>query len=495
MQAANRFKFPSIVIAACLSASCSGISVTKLNDMDPKTAIGVPYNLPKTTFSIAVTRRVISCNGPLKGQVVAVVKAGTSVDADARYTLRSNGWLNTSSVKSTYGTDGRSLSLSTTVTNQAGPMIADTVSTVASIAALFAAGAGYSPACSGKSDSDPDGIPYALSQIKLLQESLKKESDQLVVATRTVTLMTSQLTVWGRDADKQFKSRLTEAIKQQQDIATKMSADEKSLADYLERTSDTQTYEFPLDRHIASGAKEIPADLVSATGSPKWGTVKAGDKSDPRDQFRVYFLIEPSDLHGIVSAPLPETTACGTNDSLDHGCAPSLDIQSGVPVRFPRQSKLLMCIAKPCGTGSNEVVIWEGPVLQIGRVYPVPAKGGLFKSSTMDMTADGNGVPTMVALADTSAAAASVASGAKQVAASLAGIPAAIDSAKLAEVTAQSNLLQAKNTLATAKANNANQNELAPLQAETTLAQAKLTNLQAEEALQKALSVQNGAGF
>jgi plasmid maintenance system antidote protein VapI len=92
------------------------------------------------------------------------------------------------------------------------------------------------------------------------------------------------------------------------------------------------------------------------------------------------------------------------------------------------------------------------------------------------------------------AAAAAAAGVLKDTATQAAGIPNAVNAAKLAKIKAQTDRLTAETALATARANNADADVLAPMQAQTALAQAALAQINADAALKSAQEAQGAAG-
>ncbi len=463
--------FTLLFVAGCLGCG-SGVNVTRF-DGTASTMKGVPYNLPMTAFTITVTRHVTGCGDELKGAVEAQIASAKALDPTAMFTLYSDGWLSTSDIKSTYAPDGTSTGLNVSSESAAGTIISNVASVIAAIAPLAAAaGKGITVVDVCKAD-----VSKAVTATKTLQPAVDKETRDVTAATDRVTLLSSQLAVLGNSADKSLKERLVAAM---DDLAKKkgtLKVDQDELAKNIGLTSDTQTINWPPDgTQLTAGPLSSQTDLLK-----KWA--KTGAIIHPVEaikQFDVYLRLERTGPLGV--------------DANKVKTVPQIDISQGVPVRFAVPGRLSVCASGVCGVaGAKQVGKFEGPIMQLGLVYTVPAKGGVFKSETMALSTDANGAPSSVEVVEKVAGVAAATGALKDMATQAAGIPAAINAAKLAKIKAETDQLNAENALATAKAG-VDQSVLAPIQAETTLAQAKLAQINADAALKAAQAAQNAAG-
>jgi len=80
----------------CFLLGCAEIQVTHLtSDLEP--AVGNPWILPKTQFTITLTRHVSDCDSML-GALEVVATPGIVADEDQRYSLLAKGWFASSDI-------------------------------------------------------------------------------------------------------------------------------------------------------------------------------------------------------------------------------------------------------------------------------------------------------------------------------------------------------------------------------------------------------------
>ncbi len=461
----------TLIALGCVGCG-SGIVVNRF-DGTAATMNGVPYNMPMTTFTLTITRRVIGCGDHLKGAVEVQIVSSKALDPKGMFTLHSDGWFSTSDIKSTFAPEGTSTALNTSAENATAAVISNVVSAVAAIAPLVAV-AGAAPgapleACTAE-------VNAAVTEIKTLKDTVDRETNDLVAATDQVTLLSSQVATLGNAADKSIKKALVDALGAQANAKKKLADDQKKLADDMKLTSDTQPLSWPDDGTVLSGG---PYSIDVKNVLNKWAKISQPDIQ--AKQFDVYLQLERTGSLGIDGAKLKT--------------APQINISKGVPVRFAVPGRLKVCAVAACNVPDAKVIgKFEGPILQLGLVYAVPTKGGTFKSETMALATDANGAPSSIEVAEKVAAATTATGALKETATQVGGIPNAINAAKLAKIKAQTDQLTAENALETAKANNADADILAPIQAETALAQAKLAQINAEAALNSAQKAQSAAG-
>lgn len=466
----------TVIIYALIASSCAGCGsgiFVKRFDGTASTMKGVPYNLPMTTFTITITRRVIGCGERLKGSVEVQVISSKALDPAGMFTLYADGWFSTSAIKSTFAPDGTSTALNSSSENTTAAVISNVVSAVAAITPLLAA-AGAVP--TAKAEACTDKVKAAVNEIKKLKDTVDRETNDLAAATDQVTLLSSQVAVLGNAADKSIKKALVAALGTQAKAKKKLADDQKKLAEDMKLISNTQPLSWPDNGSVLSGG---PYSIDVKNVLNKWATISQPEKA--AKEFDVYLQLERTGSLGIDGAKLKT--------------APQIDISQGVPIRFAVPGRLKVCALAACGAPDAKVIgKFEGPIMQLGLVYTVPANGGLFKSEAMSLATDTNGAPSAIEVTEKVAATAAATGVLKDMTTQVGGIPSAINTAKLAKIKAQTDQLTAENALETAKANNADAEVLAPIQAETALAQAKLAQINADAALQSAQKMQSAAG-
>ncbi|HEX3366053.1 hypothetical protein [Phenylobacterium sp.] len=480
----ERWQAAATLGVALMASGCASTIKVDRFDGSPSTMKGVPYNLPMTQFTLTVTRHFTGCGAAVTGSMEVAIAAAQALDPSGMFTLSSDGWFATSDIKSTYGTAGFSTGLNTDFADQTGTVITDAVSAVAAIAPLVLA-AGAAPGAAPPQGCQ-SGVPQAVSDVTTLTPKVSQEADDLAQATAKTALLTSELGVLGDKADFAFRQSVVAQMKAQSAIATQLAADQKALADAVKLTTAVQTITWPKqgDDPLTAGPFKIPdADLkklvvvAALRVAPPNPDPKALPPPSEGDKFNIFVKLERD-------GPLGVDPAKAT--------APAqLDVTGGIPVRFPVPGTLSVCGPLPCSPDAPPLKTLDGQVLQLGLAYSVPIKGGQFQSVTGALAIDPvTGAPQSVQVTHKASAATALSGAVKGGATTIAGVPAAIDAAKLAKLKAQSDYDTQASTLATAKATlaggpdaAANAAALAPIQAETALAKAKLDQITADQAL------------
>ncbi|MFC3651931.1 hypothetical protein ACFONN_10290 [Dyella humi] len=481
------------LIAAALTVTCSGCAGIEVSPYSQGKADvkGVPYVLPMTSFTLTITRRVVDCNpkkGGLTPDIQVAITSQTVPDPAARFTLTSDGFFDTSDIKVAYNSSGTTSAINTSTADQTGPLITQAATTVASILPI-AIGGSSNPEGSGKGAPSPapstvcskpvitaldkignDGDATHEANPGKLKDKVAADTTILNNTNADITLLSTEISTLGKDATPSLRKRLVDLLEDQKKYQDQLSAEQSDLNKYLAVITDTQTVQWPADgQHWESGDDQTLK--LSETTWKRW-TDGANGKYDPNDEnlFQIYLKLERQGSTGQAAKP---------GDLLAQ-----VDTKDGIPVRFPVQAILHVCRVSACNsTYSNEIAKFPAPVLQFGLIYEVPAKGGIFASTTFALQLDQNGIPTSVEVANQTSVAASAATSASTAATQLAGIPSAINSAKLAKVTAEANIVNEKNLLATNEANATTVSQLASNQADTLLLQAQAAQITAQNTL------------
>ena len=474
--AVTRLLIPLLTLAC---VGCAGIQV-KSFDGSADAMKGIPYVLPMTVYTLTITRRVVDCD-PIEGMqsdIQVAVASKTVPDPAAMFTLSSNGFFDTSDIKVIFDTNGATSAMNTAVADQSGAVITQTVATVAGLSAIkLGGGRGLNNVCAVAIVKALNAIgrdKYGTNPaVRGLKDDVAVDSAKLIDIAGQIALVSSQITALGQNADLKnedvkLRKKLVDLLDQQRNAQVTLNGAQDKLTKALAVITNTRTVQWPKDgRQWVSGGSDN-SDLGIPDEVWKDWTKGSHVADNKKAQFQVFLKIERLGRWGqvIVKNQLPEVVA-----------------DRGIPVRFPVPAILHVCKDAPCGdSGSTEIKSLEGPVLQFGLVYGVPATGGIFASTTFALQLGADGEPTSVEVANQSA----VAAGASGAASQVAGIPAAIRAAELSEVTAESGIATGKNTIANANATALTISQLAPLQANGALLQAQVAQVTAENTLMQA---------
>ncbi|UTW08026.1 hypothetical protein [Pseudomonas benzenivorans] len=416
-----------------------------------------------TRFTVTIARHVVKCGDQMVAEVETLATAGTAPDEEQRYMLYSNGWFSTSDIKSTYDpASNLSTGLNASSVGQGPAIVANIVGTAAKLA-LTAAAMGVAPpeACS----------PDVANAVKALypdgQPSLKKSVDNAtaLLAQHTATLASLNAQLAAAKTDKTLQGKVVQAIQQQKSASDSLEQLQTQLATSLKVTTDIQTVTWPNRSSEASTTApfKINPDLLKKwmASSVDKATFDAASKS-----LSVYLALYSQ----------PTNNAWEPLQSLK---TDGLKIE-GVPVRQARSARLLMCITDACPAKLPEGVnltdkqyAADFPVLQAGPTYWLPAEGGAFRSQSLAVTLNANGNPSEIHTMEKVAVAESMSGTAKSVATLLSELPAALDAAKLAQIKAETDQLNADIAQQSAQATAGMQTQTNTVTAQKNLVEAK----------------------
>jgi hypothetical protein len=511
-----RFRKLAALALALGCAGCgSGIDITHASWSD-KPLTGVPWNLAMTQFKLTITRQIDECDGTIKGSVVVAAPANKVLDEQQKYLLDSTGLWATSDITSTLGADGTSTGLNAQSQDATGQVIANVVS-LAAEGATFAGGMArplgariVAPprfTCSTDveaafKDMKPPGKPS-------LQKQVTADTAALSAATVKVTLLTSQAS-----KDRSYNRLLAKALGEQAAAQAVLTKDQNRLTNDMNAVTDIQTVNWP---QLANQFRtDVPFTLSNAAVN-KWIKFPVPPPGS-----------QPPQLSG--NDEVIFNVSLALYRAMDDGSwasppAPAVgDISVGIPVRVPRLGRLLVCTGACEGNAVFPPTLPSGwvaldshtratdqPVLQLGQMYNVRVRGGMFKSEGAMIALDPTtGQPTSIEVSEKAAAVAVATGAASGAATTVAGVPGAIAAIQLAraqtlsaqitarnaqiayqaalptaattaEAQGQTALLNAQTALASAQANAQNAGPAAALAAQTSLltAQNTLTGLQA----------------
>jgi len=485
-------------IALVLSGCAPRILVSQL-DQGGTPALGVPWNLPMTQYTLTITRQVTECNGSLDGKVTVAVTQGKTVDPDMRYVLYSDGFWATSDIATTIAADGTSTGLNAQSADQTASVITNVITTAADVG--MAAGSRQPSAlfkCSDEVTAAKTKLNPGKGQGTPLQQIVDADSAAVTAANIQVTKLVTAL-----QTDPSQKHALSQA---DEDLATKvaqLTKDQAALTANLEVVQNVQTVVWPQhsndfnQAHAFTLAQTDALNWLFVQQEGKWQKWKANPQRPdekppviPVDQFDVSIaLYRPDRDGGWTSAPL--TTI-----------APNIKV--GVPVRVAGLGRLMICVGakgevkdvdhgacpltlpaeQTLAENQSVPISPDARVLQLGQIYIVPMTGGTFKSEMAAIALDANGNPTSIEIAEkasvASAATGTVAAAATQIEA----IPGQIAAAKLARTQAAASQINANDALVQAQANAQLAKPIAQATAQGALAtaQANLATAQATAA-------------
>jgi len=442
----------------------SGITVTRVADANTPLQ-GAPWNLPMTQFTVTITRHVTGCGPTVKGAVEVLPAAGIAVDPDQRFVLTSNGHFSTSDIQANLAPTGISTSLNAQSADQTATVISNVIGTLAQVAVGVAAGAGLpqprQPPPPPPTELCKKAIADAVKELypaggPKLKEKVDSDTAALAVATAKVSLLTAQAA-----AESTLKPKLVAALDAQAKAQATLTADQNALSKDLATTTDTQVVTWPRSAQDFVSAAYRLDDRVWST----W-TEAGADSQSARDQFAVYLALY---------------TFNTTSKMWAKPVAPAVaDVTVGVPVRLANTARLRTCVGVKCDDtfGENDrpkpnQTSADFVVLQTGRMYVLPAKGGHFKSESAAVSLDPNGLPTSIETAEKTSAAATASGAAKDAATQFAALPASVRAAELAKTQAETNQVNANAALATAQATAGMQGQTSTLTAQTSLINAQ----------------------
>lgn len=447
-------------------AGCSpSIKVTHLKG--DQSAVGNPWNLPMTQFTISITRHVTKCGPSLEGTVEVIATSSAALDEDQRYVLKSDGWWSTSDISSTLAANGVSTGLNAQSVDATATVVSNVMTTLGKVAVAATA-----MGVADGGESCADDVLAAVKRLypvkgKKLKETLDEANVTLTTTTAKVALLTAQ-----SQADANYKKELVRAL-EDQDTARKRVADlQRELTVLLKATSHTQVVLWP--RKSSEFGTDNPFNLPRDVFA-KWSSLP---RATPKDiqifdktyglvskQFAVHTALYQAEMDGTWTTPKPSA---------------HIDVTVGVPVRLARVGRLLICTQDKCptlipadGILNDKISQTDQVVLQMGRVYVVPLTGGTWRSQSGIIAMDSSGLPTTIQVQEKVAGAVAASGAAKDVATQLAALPADIRAAELARTKAKTEQLTAESALKTAQANLAVADQTSSLAAQLALIKAQ----------------------
>lgn len=353
-------RFCFVAVLGILAAGCTttSLKVSRVDPSRPATMVGVPYPLMFTRYQIDITRQVTGCGSDLTALVKADIKVTEAVpDPKQLFVLDPNSLANamkTSEVKLEYLPNGAVSSLNATAEDKTGAVISGVVSSVVKVATIAAA-AGAAPgakaeACS-KAVLDARAV---IAKQRPLVDSATKLVDALNADLKSLL---AKVAAASGNADEATKK----ALAAKYDSLTLANEDLKEKSAVLDKAlkvvTNVETLVWPLDGD--SDAGEFP---LSPAVFKRWGAVD--DNPNSRRKFTVVLALSPVGLNGRPNLKQSQTVQ------------PEL----GIPYRLPVTAKLAVCVGGPCSLDNVAIAKKTGEVLQFGHVFYLPCESRPFTS-------------------------------------------------------------------------------------------------------------------
>ncbi|MBK1837484.1 hypothetical protein JHL17_08670 [Azospirillum sp. YIM B02556] len=432
-----------------------------------------------TQYTLVINRAITKCEPDPESSVDVTVTAAKVLDERQRYVLDSPGIWATSDITSNLAADGTNTSLNAHSENAAGQVISNLISLAAQIIPLAAA----APPAEGEPTSPPSPITCsekvrsAILELvpksgKTLKQLVEDDTTALNAATATLNVLAAQAS-----KDRSYNRRLADAIGRQGHAQATLTADQARLSKLLKDISVSETRQWPLN------SDEIRADhafRIDPNSLAKLLMVPEEQFERQRSKFDVSLALYVHQPDGRWVSP---------------GIGKSGDTDVGVPVRLGRTGRFLVCtgddacpkeipVNAPPNEAQRPAFAPDQPVLQLGTMYNIRVRGGLFKSEGAVIALDSNGLPTSIQVSEKAAVADAATGSAVGAATQIAAIPGQVAAAELARTQARTQQITAENALAAARASSRTAASTAAASSETALlnAQAALATAQANAA-------------
>uniref|UniRef100_I2PZ30 Uncharacterized protein n=1 Tax=Desulfovibrio sp. U5L TaxID=596152 RepID=I2PZ30_9BACT len=465
-----------LILAIGCAGCASGIKVTHLDEKNlDMPVVGNPWNLAMTQFQVKITREVVNCE-PFGVKVVATATPTKALDNQQRYVLYGSGTMATSDITSNLAADGTSTGLNAASADQTATVISNVLGIVTNIGS----GVGASilpreirPPQEPEKEMCTEKVKNALAVLRpptgilSAKEKVKVAEDAVAAWTTKVSVLTA-LVQTGKGNSK----LLDDAMKQKAAAQEQLNKDQESLDTNTKAVTDIQNLTWPLQ---AGQFRTDPPFSLALDVYKAWSTTPV---EDLRRRFDVHLALYRQDAGGTWVEPAKPPTS---------------DPKVGVPVRLPRTGRLLLCTGQPCAptlasdwrAEEKNTKSMDQPVLQLGQLYTVPVRGGVFKSEKAVIAMDVNGLPTSVQVVESTAAMASISGALKEAT----EVPSKIREGVTKNINDQADQLKARSALDAASANAAVSSQTTVLQAQATLLQNSKALIDAATALAKSQGV------
>jgi hypothetical protein len=463
-----------LLLAFCfICSSCTTtLSVSRVNETNPETRVGIPYPLLFTRHEIELTRQVASCGSKLSAIVKADIKnTFNAPDPNQLFVIDPNSLSNpfkTSEVKLEYQANGAPTSLNATAEDHSVQIITYALETAVKLATIAASAAappegGLSPEACSKAVID------ALQSVKKQAPIVEAATKVVDTRTKDLKLLNTKATALGANIDSQTKADLSKAYDALVSATNDLMAKNSVLNKALSGITHKQTIYWPDNGDQENGMYLLPENIFK-----QW--LVSGSDPKERRQFDVFITLRKEGSRG---------RTLGESDTVK----PEL----GIPYRQPVVGRLTICTGKACEDGDMPIAQKVSDILQLGYVYYFPCKSRVFSSINCSYAMTDAGQLKTMGTAEKIAIAEAAGSAAKEIVTQAAAIQEVLNSSKMKHLEAATAALKARADYeAAANAlqqdpQKSDKDQTATLKASTDLLNAQRAQLEAEDALAKAL--------
>jgi len=334
-----------------------------------------------------------------------------------------------------------------------------------------------------------------------LKDQVMQLTGDVATLTATVSLLNTEIqALGGEKADSGLKTTLIQTVETLDEKRNSLAYLQSKLTAYINLITDIQTVRWPEENGSLTKTIQVTNDAIQ-----KW-TECSGDKTYNGCQSEVAILRANMTVHlalyqkrdGKWQGPaqtsesnLAARALHSIGQSIIHrrGCDSS-SCRDGIPVRFPQTGRLVVCSPEQCPDPYEEVplnkpgqeqIASDFPILQFGKVYYVPAGGGIFRAENGIVALDANGNPASIEVIEKVAGAVAASASLKDIATEIAALPGQKRANQLAETQGKTGQLNANVALTAAQASAAVSGQTSKLSAQTAIiaAQNNLATAQA----------------
>lgn len=459
-----------------LAGCTTSLNAVRVTDAAVVPTAGAPYSLNFSQFEITITRRLKACfdEDDTPKMIVAVlpeIKRLEVPDPKRQYVIdldSMQSFFKKTNLEIEYHPNGILKSINSAAEDRSAEVVGSVTTTFGKIAIAAAGAGGLKPQACKRTTRD---LLKKIEDDQKALEAVTKEVEALTAEVDRLTAIGSALgKAWGEEDRQALASEIDSLHEARRDVIVKG----ESLKGQLKKISDVVTVTWPLDGEtfLSDGTqtvREIDEDLVN-----EWGSA---DRNSLVAQTAVWLKLDSPN-------PLRRKEPCGVT------CAD--DVAAGLKYRVPVQGRLLVCTASTCDEAKEEVIGQNaGPIPQLGHVFTLPLKSGLFSDKSVTAAFSEAGTPTKIGIKTNSVAE----KGASTLGGVVDQVLAVRDktvTSKMDRIKAETELLKAQKGLADAEKaleppmNEAQAAATEAFQADAALAKAELASIEAHIALEAA---------
>jgi hypothetical protein len=471
-----------LLLSVSTLPGCTTRIVTRpLDRASPAPVEGWDYSLPFAQYDISIVRVLESCSiesNQLKLDLDTTVKATVRYERDPAYTFTIDYQSLSSPTKiSDFQIEKHPNAMlkriGVTAEDRTGPIIVNTFTTIANLAATASMVAG------GRADMRAGAcapeVEAALARLPALRAPVKAAQARLERATAELEAITGNAAVIGGRPSAAIQAEILARANAVVARRAELAEATGPYTETLKVVSETQVLAWPKDGNERTHENDLgPQTLM------RW----AGSRMAKKDRCLIFFELHPASELAAPQGP-------GADAGARQGA-----LRYRVPVKGRLEARYN---GQDCGEpdqAADRRTLIEAPVPQLGRIYLLPFENGPFQNNLMNATFSEDGNLVSAGYAEKTAAAETATQTAAQVSAAL---PQALRSVYLGGTQFQTErndaltkMLQSEANLEKARealdppAASESAERMALLAADTALKQAELANIAATFALERA---------